>query len=66
MSLPAVGWKEKPIVKRLEAFSEEEMRPIDEGKYSGSTFCTRRDIRDISEKASALFLFTNIQFHARH
>ena len=42
------------------------MQPLDEGKYSGSTYCTRRDIRDISEKASALFLFTNIQFYARH
>ena len=66
IGLPPVGWKERPIIKRLEAFSEEEMKPLNEGKYSCSTYSTKRDIVELSEKASGLFLFTNIQFYARH
>jgi len=65
-SLPEEGWRDKAIIKRLDEFAGEEMGLKENGMYSGSVFCTQKDVVKISEYASNKFLFTNMLFYQQH
>ena len=64
--LPQKPQQQGQILKRLENLSSIEDKFKDEGMYSGSTYMSNDELRELASEAQGKFLFTNILFYDAH
>jgi sphinganine-1-phosphate aldolase len=64
--MPEKGWKDKNILKRMNAFSQKELDMKENGQYSGSVFSTKTELMDLSKQVVSKFLYTNVLFYDMH